>query len=92
MKKKTRRKLKKALKSASKALQQLDPELLGGVGALATGGATAGAILRGAVRDPRIKESARELVSAIADFVKRAAAGDTDQEDDAPGSGSLERH
>lgn len=94
MKKKTRRKLKKAIKSASKALQQLDPALLGRAGALAAGGATAGSMLFAAVRDPRIQESARELVSAITDFVKQAASGSADREDAgaSPGTGSLERH
>jgi hypothetical protein len=87
MKKKTRRQMKKVAKSVAKAVKQLNPGLSRSAGLLAAGGATAGGLLLSAALDPRIQQSAKELASALADFLKRNALGDSDQSES-----SLEHH
>jgi hypothetical protein len=82
-KKKLKRKLKKGARALGKVLRDAAPALLSGK---ATAFAGAGGLLVAAALDPRVQESARGLVSAISDFVRRNTMGE------AANDQSLERH
>lgn len=75
MKKKTRRQLKKGMKSLRKGWKRLSPALSASLGGLGLGGVTASGLLVAAALDPRVRESSRELASALGDFASRLSRG-----------------